>query len=114
MPNCTLYTIEDGIAFGLGADVRIVNHGAGDVPIMMRNTFANNHLLVESGHGPTVQKINIQTPGLAHVGIVWLERPNEILLECVGGTPSVSKEERHSSLSVGMRRKFDLDTLSSC
>ena len=92
MVNSVLKTIEDEMAFAFGTDVHIVNHGAGDCPVLLRNVFASNNLLVEAGHGPNVTKINIQTQGLADVGIVWMQSPNEILLKCAGGTPSVSKK----------------------
>ena len=104
LANTTVHSIEDGQAFCAGVDVRIVNHGSGDVPVLFRNTYAHDHLLVELGHGPTAEKINIQTPGLADVGIVWLGRPNEILLKCVGGTPSVSNKS-DTLLPVNMKRK---------
>ena len=104
LANTTVHSIEDGQAFCAGVDVRIVNHGSGDVPVLFRNTYAHDHLLVELGHGPTAEKINIQTPGLADVGIVWLGRPNEILLKFVGGTPSVSNKS-DTLLPVNMKRK---------
>ena len=91
MVNSVLKTIEDEMAFAFGTDVHIVNHGAGDCPVLLRNVFASNNMLVEAGHGPNMTKINIQTQGLADVGIVWMQRPNEILLKCAGGTPSVRR-----------------------
>jgi hypothetical protein len=92
--NSVLKTIEDEMAFALGTDLHIVDHGAGDCPVLLRHLFAGNNQLVEV-HGPDVTKMNIQTQGLADVGIVWMQRPNEILLKCAGGTPSVSKHKRH-------------------
>jgi hypothetical protein len=83
MANCVLKTI--------GTDVHIVNRGSGDCPILLRNAFAGNNQLVEYGQGSNVTRINIQTQALAEVGNVWLGRPNEILLKCAGGTPSVRR-----------------------
>jgi hypothetical protein len=71
--------------------VHIVNHGSGDCPALLRNLFAGNNQLVEV-HGPDVTKIKIRTHTGADVGTVWMQRPNEILMKCAGGTPSVSKK----------------------
>ena len=89
--NSTLKTIENEMAFALGIDVHIVNHGSGDCPALLRNLFAGNNQLVEV-HGPDLTKFNIRTQAGADVGIVWTQRPNEILMKCAGGTPSVRKK----------------------
>ena len=107
MHNSTLKTIQDEMAFALGIDVHVVNHGSGDCPALLRNVFAGDNQLVEV-HGPDLTKFNIRTQAGADVGIVWTQRPNEILMKCAGGTPSVSQESTSApvlllSVSVTMQ-----------
>ena len=91
LPNSTLKTIENEEAFARGIDLHVFNHGSGDFPALLRNVFPGNDQLVEV-HGPDLSKFNIQTQAGADVGIVWTQRPNEILMKCAGGTPSVRKK----------------------
>jgi hypothetical protein len=89
--NSTFKTIENEEAFARGIDLHVFNHGSGDFPALLRNVFPGNDQLVEI-RGPDLTKFNIKTQAGANVGIVWTQRPNEILMKCAGGTPSVRKK----------------------
>ena len=91
LAHSVLKAIENGVPFGQRTDMQFVDHGNGIVPVLLRDAFPGDHLLVERGHGPGVEKINIPTQDFADIVIVWLQRPNEILLKCAGTTPSVRK-----------------------
>ena len=96
--NSRLQTIENGVYFALGTDVHVFNHGSGDFPALLRHLFAGNDQLVEVHDPDDLSKFNIRTQAGADVGIVWTPRPNEILMKCSGGTPSVRTAEPLMSL----------------
>ena len=90
MQRSSFYTAEDGVHLALGTDAHVRNHGSGDCPLLLRSLFAGNNHLVEIPDPNDLSKIKIRTQAGADVGIVWTQRPDELLMKCAGGTPSVS------------------------
>ena len=93
MQRSSLSTAEDGVFLARGTEVHVRNHGAGDVPLLLRSQFAGNNQMVEIQDPENLSKVNIRTQAGADVGIVWTQRPDELLIKCAGGTPSVSTTE---------------------
>ena len=93
MQRSSFSTAEDGVYLALGTEAHVRNHGSGDVPLLLRSLFAGNNDLVEIHDPDDLSKFNIRTQSGADVGIVWKKRPDELLMKCVGGTPSVSTTE---------------------
>ena len=89
MQHSSLSTAEDGVFLARGTEVHVRNHGSGDVPLLLRSQFANNNQMVEIQDPENLSKVNIRTQAGADVGIVWTQRPDELLIKCAGGTPSV-------------------------
>jgi hypothetical protein len=98
MQRSSFYTAEDGVYLALGTEAHVFNHGSGDFPALLRHLFAGNDQLVEIHDPDDLSKFNIRTQAGADVGIVWTPRPNEILMKCSGGTPSVRTAEPLMSL----------------
>jgi hypothetical protein len=90
MQRSSFYTVEDGVYLARGIEAHVFNHGSGDVPLLLRSQFAGNNQLVEIHDPDDLSKFNIRTQAGADVGIVWTQRPDELLMKCAGGTPSVS------------------------
>ena len=90
MQRSSFYTVEDGVFLARGIEAHVFNHGSGDVPLFLRSQFAGNNQLVEIQDPENLSKVNIRTQAGADVGIVWTQRPDELLIKCAGGTPSVS------------------------
>ena len=93
MQRSSFYTVEDGVFLARGIEAHVFNHGSGDVPLFLRSQFAGNNQLVEIQDPENLSKVNIRTQAGADVGIVWTQRPDELLIKCAGGTPSVSATE---------------------
>jgi hypothetical protein len=93
MQRSSFYTVEDGVYLARGIEAHVFNHGSGDVPLLLRSQFAGNNQLVEIHDPENLSKVNIRTQAGADVGIVWTQRPDELLIKCAGGTPSVSTTE---------------------
>ena len=93
MQRSSFYTVEDGVFLARGIEAHVFNHGSGDVPLFLRSQFAGNNQLVEIQDPENLSKVNIRTQAGADVGIVWTQRPDELLIKCAGGTPSVSTNE---------------------
>ena len=89
MQRSSFYTVEDGVFLARGIEAHVFNHGSGDVPLFLRSQFAGNNQLVEIQDPENLSKVNIRTQAGADVGIVWTQRPDELLIKCAGGTPSV-------------------------
>ena len=90
MQRSRFYTAEDGVYLALGTEAHVFNHGSGDFPALLRSLFAGNAQLVEIHDPDDLSKFNIRTQAGADVGIVWTQRPDELLMKCAGGTSSVS------------------------
>ena len=90
MQRSSVYTVEDGVYLARGIEAHVFNHGSGDVPLLLRSQFAGNNQLVEIHDPENLSQVNIRTQAGADVGIVWTQRPDELLMKCAGGTPSVS------------------------
>ena len=93
MQRSSFYTVEDGVYLARGIEAHVFNHGSGDVPLLLRSQFAGNNQLVEIHDPDDLSKFNIRTQAGADVGIVWTQRPDELLIKCAGGTQSVSPTE---------------------
>jgi hypothetical protein len=100
MQRSSFYTAEDGVYLARGIEAHVFNHGSGDVPLLLRSQFAGNNQLVEIHDPDNLSKVNIRTQAGADVGIVWTQRPDELLMKCAGGTPSVSTTEPRTPLRV--------------
>ena len=93
MQRSSFYTVEDGVFLARGIEAHVFNHGSGDVPLFLSSQFAGNNQLVEIQDPENLSKVNSRTQAGADVGIVWTQRPDELLIKCAGGTPSVSTTE---------------------